>query len=290
MTKVPDPVYLSALRRLVNKARPLAQAPEIPPSPANRPHPENQVACSEATVLPPELSASFHGLVEGDGDSKLQVSVLVVDTQTLFRTGLARLLSEDDRLLVAGVSDGGPGLPDLCAALSIDVVVTDIQVRDWDAVALTRSVASVSPKTRVLILASAADWRVIPAMASGVAGFLVKDSEPEAVRSAVLSAYLGGQVLCPEASRWLLQGEPDHRLTRRESDVLRLIAEGAGNREIAERLQLGDKTVRNYVSRLYRKLAMHNRGEITSLAVHAAGGSDQVTIPSAEAARAAHYL
>jgi DNA-binding NarL/FixJ family response regulator len=239
------------------------------------------VACSEATVLSPELSASFQGLAEGDGESKLQVSVLVVDTQTLFRSGLARLLSEDDRISVAGVSDGGPGLPDLCAALSIDVVVTDIQVRDWDAVALTRIIAKVSPATRVLILASTADWRVVPAMAAGVAGFLLKDAEPEAVRSAVLSVYLGGQVLCPDASRRLLQGEPDYRLTRRESDVLRLIAEGAGNREIAEQLQLGDKTVRNYVSRLYRKLAMHNRGEITSVAMHAADGNGQVTNLSA---------
>jgi DNA-binding NarL/FixJ family response regulator len=214
---------------------------------------------------------------------------MVVDTQTLFRSGLARLLSEDPRLLVAGVSDGGAGLPDRCAALSIDVVVTDIQVRDWDAVALTRSIAQVSPKTRVLILASTADWRVLPAMASGVAGFLVKDAEPEAVRSAVISAYLGGQVLCPEASRWLLQGEPDYRLTRRESDVLRLVAEGAGNREIAERLQLGDKTVRNYVSRLYHKLAMNSRGQITSLAVHAVAANDDGNAPAADADRFAPH-
>lgn len=234
------------------------------------------MACSEATIVAPMTSESSRGMaVEGEwADPKLQVSVLVVDTQTLFRSGLARLLREDDRLSVAAVSDGGHDVPNLCVALSIDVVLTDLQVRQWDAVALTRMISKVSPNTRVLILAASADWRVIPVMASGAAGFLVKDAEPEAVRSAVLSAYFGEQVLCPEAARWLIQDEPDYRLTRRESDVLRLVAEGAGNREIAELLQLGDKTVRNYVSRLYRKLATHDRAEITSLAAHADSVND----------------
>lgn len=225
------------------------------------------MTCSESTILSPTLSESGRATGSGWGDPKLrQVALLVVDTQTLFRSGLARLLREDDRLRVAATTDGGHDVPDLCVALSIDVVLTDIQVRQWDAVALTRMIAKVSPKTRVLILASSADWRVIPVMASGAVGFLVKDTEPEAVRSAVVSAYLGEHVVCPEAARWLIQEEPDYRLTRRESDVLRLVAEGAGNKEIAELLQLGDKTVRNYVSRLYRKLEMHNRDEITSLA------------------------
>ena len=205
---------------------------------------------------------------DGGGRPGWPISVLVLDPQTLFRTGMARLLGEDDRLIVVGVSDGGDDVPERCASQSIDVVLTDIEIRQWSAVALTRSIAAVSPDTRVVILASTVDWRVLPAMASGAAGFLVKDTEPEALRSAVLSAHLGEQVLCREAARWLLQDEPDYRLTRRERDVLGLMAEGAGNSEIADSLRLGDKTVRNYVSRLYRKLAMHDRAEITSLGLH----------------------
>jgi DNA-binding NarL/FixJ family response regulator len=115
----------------------------------------------------------------------------------------------------------------------------------------------------VLILASTADWSVMPAMAAGAAGYLLKDSQPEAIRSAVVSAHLGGQVLCREAARWLIQDTPDYRLTRRETDVLRLVSQGADNKEIAELLQLGEKTVRNYVSRLYHKLAVHNRAQIS---------------------------
>ena len=105
-------------------------------------------------------------------------------------------------------------------------------------------------------------------MTSGAAGFLLKDSEPEAIRSAVVAADLGGQVLCREAAQWLIQDSPDRRLTRRESDVLRLVAKGAANKEIADLLQLGDKTVRNYVSRLYRKLAIEDRSQLSSRRVH----------------------
>jgi DNA-binding NarL/FixJ family response regulator len=199
--------------------------------------------------------------------------VLVVDTQTLFRSGLARLLSEDDSLFVAGVSDGGAELPQLCSTMSIDILITDIQVRGWDAIELVRSISTQSPATRVLIVAAKADWRVVPAMAAGAAGFLLKDAVPAAIRSAVVSAHHGERVLCKEAAQWLIQDSPDHRLTSRERDILRLVAQGADNKEIAQLLQLGDKTVRNYVSRVYRKLAVNNRAQIRPIAVYADHGA-----------------
>jgi DNA-binding NarL/FixJ family response regulator len=202
-------------------------------------------------------------------DHELRIAVVVVDTQTLFRSGLARLLSEDDSLFVAGVSDGGPELPQLCATMSIDTVLTDIQVRGWDAIELIRSISTFSPATRVLIVAAEADWRVVPAMAAGAAGFVLKDAAPAAIRSAVVAVHHGERVLCKEAAQWLIQDSPDHRLTSRERDILRLVAQGADNRQIAQVLQLGDKTVRNYVSRVYRKLAVNNRAQISPIAVYA---------------------
>ena len=76
--------------------------------------------------------------------------------------------------------------------------------------------------------------------------------------------HLGDQVLCSEAARWVLGEEPSTHLTQRESDVLRMVAQGANNAEIASQLQLGQKTVRNYVSRLYRKLDLSNRAQIAT--------------------------
>lgn len=197
------------------------------------------------------------------------ISVMIVDGQALFRLGLARLLGDDERLLVIGASEGDADLPATCASMSVDVVVTDLEPPRISGMELTRQIAFASPDTRVLILASDVDWRVIPAMAAGAAGFLLKDSDPEAIKSAVIAVHLGEKVLCREAAEWLIAEAPPHRLTRREMDVLRMVAEGVSNSEIARRLELQEKTVRNYVSRLYRKLASQSRSQIASYAAEA---------------------
>jgi DNA-binding NarL/FixJ family response regulator len=83
-----------------------------------------------------------------------------------------------------------------------------------------------------------------------------------------MSVHLGDQVLCGEAARWVLNEDPSARLTQRESDVLRIMAQGANNAEIARQLGLGEKTVRNYVSRLYRKLELKNRVQLATYLAH----------------------
>ena len=207
-------------------------------------------------------------------DPKPRISVMIVDGQAVFRSGLARLLGEDDRLEVVAVSEGGPEVPELCVALSVDVVVTELRLPKMDGIELIRRITAVSPNTRTLVVASAADWGVVPAMGSGAAGFLLKDAEPEAIMSAVVAVHLGEQVLCREAISWVNGRTPLRRLTRRESEVLRMIAQGAANKEIAERLQLGEKTVRNYVSRVYRKLSVHSRAQVAAYAFHSEAAID----------------
>ncbi len=199
---------------------------------------------------------------------------MVVDGQALFRSGLARLLAEDERLEVVAVSEGGTDVPELCAAMSVDVVVTDLRLPKMDGIELIRMLCAVSPNTRILVVASEADWAVVPAISSGAAGFLLKGADPEAIMSAVVAVHLGEQVLCREAISWVNGNASVHRLTRRESEVLGMIARGADNREIAEQLQLGEKTVRNYVSRVYRKLAVHNRAQLAPYAFHSNAARD----------------
>ena len=208
------------------------------------------------SVLNSDLPQPLEQPAPSDGSSitSSKISVIVVAAERLFRLGLARLLSEDDRLDVIGVSDGEPELLGLCNATSVDVVLIDLQLSRTDGIDLVRLLASECPNTKTLVLTSNADWRVRPAMIAGAAGVLLKDTSPEAIRAAVVSVHLGDQVLCNEAARWVLGEEPSTHLTQRESDVLRMVAQGANNAEIAAQLQLGQKTVRNYVSRLYRKL------------------------------------
>lgn len=205
-----------------------------------------------------------------DGRSRAdsEIAVIVVAAERLFRLGLAGLLDEDHRLEVVGVSDGEPHLLELCATLSVDVVLVDLELSRVDAIDLVRLLASEYPTTKTLVLTSNADWRVRPAMLAGAAGILLKDTSPEAIRAAVVSVHLGGQVLCNEAARWVLREEPSTQLTQRESDVLRMVAQGAKNAEIATELQLGQKTIRNYVSRIYRKLDLNNRAQIATYLLH----------------------
>ena len=196
------------------------------------------------------------------------ITVAAADGQAVFRRGLAQLLSEDDRIDVVAVSDGGPEIADLCASLAVDVLVTDLRLPRTNGIELIRLVRSTSAHTRVLVLAAAADWGVVPAMTSGASGFLLKDTDPEAITSAVVAVHLGEQVLCREATDWL-NPQTVRRLTRREVDVLYMVTQGAQNSEIAECLQVGEKTVRNYVSRLYQKLSVRDRAQIAAYAGYA---------------------
>jgi DNA-binding NarL/FixJ family response regulator len=192
-------------------------------------------------------------------DRSLPIRVVVVDGQAVFRSGLASILSHDSRLEVVAVSEGDPSLADLCVEMSVDVVVTDLRLPHVDGIDLISMIGAASPSTRTLVVASVADGEVVPAMAAGAAGFLLKVVEPEAMVSAVVAVHLGEQVLCREAIDLVLGRAPARQLTRREAEVLEMVAQGIGNKEIAVRLQLGEKTVRNYVSRIYKKLSVHNR-------------------------------
>jgi DNA-binding NarL/FixJ family response regulator len=189
--------------------------------------------------------------------------VVVADEQ-LFALGLARLLREDERLDVIGVCDGDQDLLGLCVARSVDVVLIDLELSRANCIEVVRLLASECASTRTLVLTSNPDRRVRSAMIAGASGVLLKDTSPEATRAAVVSVHLGDQVLCSEATRWVLGEDPSAHLTQRESDVLRIMAQGANNAEIAQRLQLGQKTVRNYVSRLYRKFDLNNRAQLTA--------------------------
>ena len=193
-----------------------------------------------------------------------RISVAVVAAEQLFALGLACLLREDECLDVIGVCDDDQELLGLCVARSVDVVLIDLELSRANCIDAIRLLASECASTRTLVLTSNPDWRVRSAMIAGASGVLLKDTSPEAIRAAVVSVHLGDQILCSEATRWVLGEDPSANLTQRELDVLRIIAQGADNAEIARRLQLGQKTVRNYVSRLYRKFDLNNRAQLAT--------------------------
>ena len=213
-------------------------------------------------MLSPAQTDSYPAPSTGDRWARghaTPIGVAVVDSQAVFRTGLASILSEDDRITVVATSEGSTAVGALCAEMGVDLVVTDLSFPNVDGIELIRSIVSASRTTRVLVVAAVADWKVVAALSAGAAGFLLKDADPEAILSAVVAVYMGGQVLCREAMEVVFGSVHTRHLTRREQEILQMVAQGIGNREIARRLNLGEKTVRNYVSRIYGKLSVRNR-------------------------------
>ena len=204
------------------------------------------------------------------------VRVLAVDDQVLFRSGLGRLLNQDPRVeVIGGASDGEEALR-LIPTLRPDVVLMDIKMPNLDGVEATRRIAREYPDVKVLILTTFdADRYVIQALQAGASGYVLKDSHPDSIVASVLSVMSGGRVMAgPVANRVLdmLAGTASPKefydgLTAREVEILRLLAAGVVNKQIAERLKISEKTVRNHVSNMYEKLEIRDRAQAVLYAV-----------------------
>jgi DNA-binding NarL/FixJ family response regulator len=204
------------------------------------------------------------------------VRVLIVDDQALFRSGLARLLSTDPRVIIVGEAADGLDAVNRCAAASPDVVLMDLKMPNMDGVEAAQRIIGASPQVKVLILSTFdADSYVLAALKAGVAGYVLKDSTPEAIVSSILAVNSGERVMAGAVATRVLEmidGNTTPKefydgLTAREMEILRLIATGAPNKQIAFRLSISEKTVRNHVSNMYEKLNIYDRSQAVLYAV-----------------------
>jgi len=205
-----------------------------------------------------------------------KISVLIVDDHPIVRQGLRTLLELQDDITVAGEAPNGKIAVDLTARLKPDVVLMDLVMPELDGISATRQISAMGQGTRVIALTSfVEDDKVIPAIQAGAASFLLKDVSPTDLMEAIRAAYHGEARLHPNVIRKLMnqvaaqpatpqQIAPD--LTERELEVLRLVAEGLSNREIASRLVISEKTVKTHISSLLSKLGQEDR---TRLAIYA---------------------
>ncbi|MGN6301743.1 MAG: response regulator [Angustibacter sp.] len=195
------------------------------------------------------------------------IRVLVADDQPLIRDGLRSILSRQDDLEVAGeAADGG----EACRlARSADVILMDIRMPGTDGITATRSIMAADDPPKVLILTTFdLDEYVHACLRAGASGFLLKDSDPADIVAAVRRAYAGDAVLAPPVTRRVIAayvGAPPpgssvpEALTPRETDVLRAMAQGLSNAEVAGRLFLGETTVKSHVTSILAKLGVRDR-------------------------------
>jgi DNA-binding NarL/FixJ family response regulator len=207
------------------------------------------------------------------------IHVVVVDDHELFRTGLQELL-EEEGIDVVGAACDGEGALELVADRAPDVVLMDLDLPGLSGVETTRLIAQNSPLTRVLVLTISADEEsVVDAIAAGACGYLLKGTTIESLVAGIEAAVAGDSVVSPaiaaklfervrmEASSARQNGEALRQLSERELEIIKLIAAGLRNSQIAEELLISPHTVRNHVANIFAKLQVHSRLEIAACAI-----------------------
>ena len=217
---------------------------------------------------------------ERDARKQLEeLRVLLVDDHDLFRTGLRTLL-EDEGLQVIGEAENGQVALRLVGELAPDVVIMDLNMPGLTGVETTRRITGASPLTRVLVLTiSVEDDDVMNAVMAGACGYLLKDSSIHQLIAGIRAAARGESLISPQIAAKLLQRLRAQttdtgaaatilaELSDRELEVLRLIANGKDNAEIARELFISPKTVKNHISNILMKLQIENRIQAAVYAV-----------------------
>ncbi len=201
----------------------------------------------------------------------MAIRVLIADDHEVVRQGLLMFLALDTQIEIVGEAADGAEAVALARELRPDVVLMDLLMPRVDGIAATLSIRTELPDTEVIALTSVLeDASVVGAVRAGAIGYLLKDTQGEALRAAIKAAANGQVQLSPEAAMRLMREvrapEAPEALTQRETDVLRLVAEGRTNKDIAHELGVGEQTIKTHVSNLLSKLGVQSR---TQAALHA---------------------
>ena len=206
------------------------------------------------------------------------IRILIADDQELVRTGFRVVLDAEPDLEVVGEAADGTAALEASAKLEPEVVLMDIRMPNLDGIEATRRIAAGNGSPRVLILTTFdLDDYVYEALRAGASGFLLKDARAEELVHAIRTVAAGDALLSPTITRRLIesytrrpppstQPAPLAELTPRELEVLRLVARGLSNADIARQLVVSDATVKTHVARIFSKLDLHDRAQAVVVA------------------------
>jgi two-component system, NarL family, nitrate/nitrite response regulator NarL len=208
----------------------------------------------------------------------MSLRILVIDDHTLFREGLQGLLARRAIEVVGSLGDGREGMR-LAHALKPDVLLLDMRMPGMDGLSILRQLQQEKFESPIVMLTTSSDERdLVEALRNGARGYLLKDMEPDDLVVALRDIVAGKTVVAPNLTPVLarvVQGDeppqpepsPINDLTPRESEILRLLAEGQSNKVIARNLGISDGTVKLHVKAILRKLGIHSRVEAAVIAV-----------------------
>lgn len=201
------------------------------------------------------------------------IRVLIADDHTVLRHGLRLILNEADDLTVVGEAADGEQAVAQALALVPDVVLMDVNMPGFDGVEATRRIRAARPKVHILMLTvSDKDRDLFGALKAGARGYLLKNAESSEVLEAIRRVAAGEAILPPSLTARVLDElatpiSTPEKLTRREKEVLKLVAQGLGNKEIAATLHISENTVKTHVRHILEKLNLRSRTEAATYAV-----------------------
>ena len=206
----------------------------------------------------------------------MEIRVVIADDQPLVRAGLRMILDTEPDVVVAGEATTGAEAVDLCERERPDVVLMDVRMPVMDGIEATRLITAVDEPPRVLVLTTFdLDEVVYDALRAGASGFLLKDAPEERLTTAIKVVAEGGSLFAPSVTKRLIEEFAKRRdapgvalddLTEREAEVLRLVARGFSNTEIAGELFITENTVKTHVARVLMKLGLRDRVQAVVLA------------------------
>jgi NarL family two-component system response regulator LiaR len=202
----------------------------------------------------------------------MAIRIVIADDHSVVRRGLRMFLAMDPELVVVGEAADGEEAVHLARLLLPDIVLMDLLMPVMDGITATAIIRSELPDTEVLALTSVLeDASVVGAVRAGAIGYLLKDTDADALCRAIKAAAAGQVQLTPQAAARLMQAvsapESPEALTERETEVLRLLAQGKANKEIARSLNISEKTVKVHVSNILSKLGVQSRTQATLYAI-----------------------
>ncbi len=208
-----------------------------------------------------------HAPVAREATEKKRIRVLIAEDQSLVRRGLAAIINMEEDVIVVGEAGDGEEAIEQWRRLRPDVVLMDLRMPRLEGVEAIKRIRAEDPKAGIIVLTTFDhDEDIYAGLRAGAKAYLLKDVQPEELFGCIRAVHAGEAYLQPKVAAKLVQRVQEHKLTEREEQILKLLAEGKSNRAIGQVLHITESTVKSHLKSLFVKLDATSRAEAIALA------------------------